>query len=53
MSGMENNNIINNDNWWETFDGILWKLEQLRDENIALKEEIEKIKKSDNGETNV
>ncbi len=29
--------------WWETFDGILWKLESLRDENIALNNKINEL----------
>lgn len=41
--------IINNENWYDTFDGILWKLKQLRDENIALKKENETLKEVLNG----
>lgn len=32
--------------WWETFDGILEKLEELHKENLELKQEIVKLKKS-------
>lgn len=46
MDGQEVQNI-NNENWWETFDGILWKLEQLRDENIRLKEELNELKEKE------
>lgn len=46
MDGREN---INNDNWYDSFDGILWKLEQLRDENIALKTENKKLREELDG----
>ena len=36
---MDRGESINNSNWHETFDGILWKLKQLRDENIRLTNE--------------
>ena len=47
MDGGEDCEIINNDNWYETFDGILWKLKQLRDENIRLKEQLNEHKKKE------
>jgi len=31
--------------WWETFDGVLSKLEELRKENLQLKEELLILKK--------
>lgn len=46
MDGQEVQNI-NNENWWETLDGFLWKLEQLRDENIRLKEELNELKEKE------
>lgn len=41
---MDGTESINNENWYDSFDGILWKLKQLRDENIALKNENAKFK---------
>ena len=40
---MDGGESINNSNWHETFDGILWKLTQLRDENLSLKKELKQI----------
>lgn len=31
--------------WWETFDGILGKLKELRDENIDLKKKIKSLER--------
>lgn len=43
--------------WWETFDGIIDKLKELRDENIKLKEQLneyqqKEIRRGDLGTTN-
>lgn len=41
--------------WWETFDGILGKMKELRDENITLKKKVKglerKLKKCEKGST--
>ena len=35
--------------WWETFDGILVKIKELKEENEALKAEVEKLRKPKRG----
>lgn len=46
---MENSNTINNIEgtleWWQSLDGILQKMQETKDENDALREEIKLIKK--------